>query len=138
MELIQTDLPEPVAPAMSIWGILEISATHTLPPMSLPKHMVTLLFASRNAWESIISRMGTTLVCRLGTSMPTAALLGIGASMRTPLVARFKAISSARLVILLILTPAEGCSSYRVTAGPLAISMMRVCTPKLASASTSS
>ena len=29
MELIQTDLPEPVAPAMSIWGILEISATHT-------------------------------------------------------------------------------------------------------------
>ena len=66
----------------------------------------------------MISRMLTESVFLLGTSMPTAGLLGMGASMRTPAVARFKAISSARPVILEIFTPASGWSSYRVTVGP--------------------
>ena len=57
------------------------------------------------------SRSVTGVMLRLGTSIPTAALLGIGASMRTPAEARLRAISSARLVIFEILTPAEGCSS---------------------------
>ena len=56
--------------------------------------------------------------------------------MRTPAVARFSAMSSARLVMRLILTPAWGCSSYRVTDGPRQISMMRVLTPKLSSVRT--
>ena len=69
--------------------------------------------------------------------MPTAALFGIGASIRTPAVARLRAISSARLVILLILTPALGCNSYRVTVGPRLTSTTRVSTPKLLRVSTS-
>ena len=34
--LIQTDLPDPVAPAISRWGILAISVTTGLPAISLP------------------------------------------------------------------------------------------------------
>ncbi len=54
------------------------------------------------------SRIQTWLRDRLGTSMPTAALPGMGASMRTPVAARFSAKSSERLVILLTFTPAAG------------------------------
>ena len=68
--------------------------------------------------------------------MPTAAFPGIGASIRTPDAARFMAISSARFVILLIFTPAAGCNSYRVTAGPRLISKILVWTPKLFNVST--
>ena len=118
MELTHTDLPEPVVPAMSRWGMEEMSPTATLPAMSLPRAMDRGLFAARNSSESMISRMQTESVFRLGTSMPTAGLLGIGASMRTPAVARFRAMSSERPVILEIFTPARGWSSYRVTVGP--------------------
>ena len=62
---------------------------------------------------------------------------GMGASMRTPAVARLSAMSSARPVMRLIFTPARGCSSYRVTDGPRLISIIRVCTPKLDSVFTS-
>ena len=34
--LMQTDLPEPVAPAISKCGIFAISATVTFPPISFP------------------------------------------------------------------------------------------------------
>ena len=111
MEFMHTDLPEPVAPAISTWGILPISATFTAPAMSLPSATVSGLAAVRKVSEPSSSRMPTTLTLRLGTSMPTAALPGMGASMRTPTAARFRAMSSARLVILLIFTPALGCSS---------------------------
>ncbi len=50
--------------------------------------------------------------------MPTAGLPGMGASIRTSATARFRAISSASEVMRLILTPAIGCTSYRVTDGP--------------------
>ena len=40
--------------------------------------------------------------------------------------ARFKAMSSAKPVILLIFTPALGWSSYRVTVGPREMSTTRV------------
>ena len=72
----------------------------------------------------------------LGTSIPTAGLPGMGASIRTPAVARFRAISSDRLVIRLTLMPAWGCSSYRVTEGPRQISRIWVLTPKLSSVFT--
>ena len=57
----------------------------------------------------------------LGTSMPMADLPGMGASILTLSAARRRAISSARDVILLILMPASGTSSYLVTEGPLLI-----------------
>ena len=53
--------------------------------------------------------------------MPTAGLLGIGASILIPDEARLSAISSASPVILEILTPAAGCNSYLVTEGPLQV-----------------
>ena len=108
IELMQTDLPEPVDPAMSRWGILEMSASVTLPAMSRPSAAVSLLLAPWNSFESMISRMDTALITLLGTSMPTAALLGMGASMRTPAEARLSAMSSASPVMRLILTPADG------------------------------
>ena len=111
IELTQTDLPEPVVPAISRCGILAISVMTISPEISRPSTAVSLLLALRNLSESISSRMETMLTTLFGTSIPTAALPGIGASMRTPLAARLRAISSERLVILLILTPGAGCSS---------------------------
>ena len=134
---MHTDLPEPVAPAISPCGILPMSATIALPPMSLPKATVSLLFADENAGDSSIPRTPTTALALFGTSIPTAALFGIGASILTPAVARFKAISSARFVSLLIFTPAEGCNSYRVTVGHRLISTPLVSTPQLLRVSTS-
>ena len=111
MEFTQTDLPEPVVPAISKCGILAMSVTTISPEISLPSTAVSLLLAFLNLSESISSRMETMLTTLFGTSIPTAALPGIGASIRTPLAARFRAISSDRLVILLILTPGAGCNS---------------------------
>ena len=48
-----------------------------------------------------------------------AALPGIGASIRTPEAASFKAISSARLTTELTLTPGAGSNSNLVIYGPL-------------------
>ena len=50
----------------------------------------------------------TVLFSLLGTSIPTAALPGMGASIRISGVARFSLISSARPTILLTLTPISG------------------------------
>ena len=123
---MHTDLPEPVEPAISRWGIFAKSVRVTCPAISRPRVTVSLLFAKRKLLDSTSSRIFTTLTTLLGTSMPTAAFPGIGASIRTPDAAKFRAISSARFVILLIFTPAAGCSSYRVTAGPLLISTIFV------------
>ena len=108
IELIHTDLPLPVAPAINRWGIEATSPTITLPDIFFPNAIVSRLLAERNSSVSTIYRIETVSILRLGTSIPTAALLGIGASILTPAVARLKAISSARPVILLIFTPAEG------------------------------
>ena len=84
----------------------------------------------RKLWLSNTLRMDTAVFLWLGTSMPTAGLPGMGASIRTSATARFRAISSASEVMRLILTPAMGCTSYRVTEGPREISSTRVRTPK--------
>ena len=73
IEFIHTDLPEPVAPAISIWGILERSVTTFLPVMSLPKQKDRLDLAFSNTELSIISRSFTTDTFSLGISMPIAA-----------------------------------------------------------------
>ena len=41
-ELVQTDLPEPVVPAISRWGSLAMLPTIQLPPMSFPRAKATL------------------------------------------------------------------------------------------------
>ena len=87
---------------------MAISVKMAVPEISLPKAAVSLLLAVINSTVSIISRAPTIEVTLFGTSIPIAALFGIGASIRTPDAARLRAISSAREVILLIFTPAEG------------------------------
>ena len=111
MAFTHTDLPLPVEPAISRCGIRVRSVVTTLPAMSIPRAIVRGLFDERNCWLSKIVLILTELPFLFGTSIPTAALFGIGASIRTPLAARLRAISSARFVILLIFTPARGCSS---------------------------
>ena len=59
----------------------------------------------------MISLSETVALFLFGISIPIADLFGIGASILTPEEASARAISSARLVILLILTPAAGCNS---------------------------
>ena len=138
MELVQTDLPEPVVPAMSRCGIRAMSPITFRLEMSLPTAKATWDFAFSNSLESMTLRSGTGETKRLGTSMPTTEFLpGIGA-MRTLTAPRLSAISAARLVILLSLTPRSSSSSYRVTEGPLVTSMIFASMPKDCSVSASS
>ena len=133
--LIHTDLPEPVAPAMSICGIFAISVTIVFPPISFPTANVTLDFALINSGLSKSSRKVTVFLFAFGTSIPTAAFPGIGASIRMSDAARLSLISSARRVILFTLTPCSGTSSYRVTLGPQLTSPIFTLTPKLSNVS---
>ena len=136
MELVQTDLPEPVAPAIIIWGSRAMSPMTALPAISRPTANASLLLELRKLSLSRISRRETVSLWLLGTSMPIAGFPGMGASMRTPCAASDRAMSSASPVILETLMPAAGCISYRVTEGPRKIPVMRTVTPKLFSVST--
>ena len=109
--LMQTLFPEPVEPAINRWGMDFKSATMHFPAMSFPTAKDILDFASLNSLESTISRMVTMLIFSFSTSMPTAALPGMGASIRMLLASKFSAISSARRTMLLTLTPVLGCIS---------------------------
>ena len=55
-EFMQTDLPEPVVPAMSIWGSFAILPTMQSPPMSLPRAKLSLDLALWKRGDSMISR----------------------------------------------------------------------------------
>ena len=133
MVLMQTDLPEPVAPAISIWGIFAISVVTIFPAISFPTAKARFDGNSLNSLDSSKSRSATAEFSLFGTSIPTAALPGIGASIRISVAARFSLISSARPTILLTFTPCSGCNSYLVTAGPWLISVIVTRTPKVAS-----
>ena len=110
-EFMQTDLPEPVVPAISICGSFPMSPMMRLPPMSLPtaKEMRDLLL--RNSGESITSRASTTETARFGTSMPTTEILSGMAAIRTPDAPSESAMSSARFVTLESFTPRLSSSS---------------------------
>ena len=132
-ELVHTDLPEPVVPAMSRWGILAIFPTMQFPPMSLPTAKETLEALSVKAVEPMTEWILTGETSLLGTSIPTIDIWsGIGA-MRTPVAPNAKAISSARLVNLFSRTPWSNSSSYRVTEGPQLILVTVTPTPKFRS-----
>ena len=55
MEFMHTDLPEPVVPAMSICGILEILPTIQVPPISLPTAKEDLDAARRHLTDCLSS-----------------------------------------------------------------------------------
>ena len=92
----------------------------------------------RASEDSSTSRRRTISTLSLGISTPTAALPGMGASMRTDIAARFSAMSSDSDVMRLTFTPGAGCSSNRVTAGPWAMPVSFAEMPKLRSVSSSS
>ena len=133
--LIHTDLPEPVAPAMRRCGILAISATTVFPAISLPTPNDIADWLSLNSLDSTSSLKYTLPASLLGTSIPIAALPGIGASILMSAAARLSLISSDKETILLTLTPCSGCNSYLVTVGPQLISVIVTLTPKVSSVS---
>ena len=89
-----------------------------VPERSLPRAIRSFEECSRKSREPAISPSFTGSTAGLGTSIPTAAFPGIGASILTPCEARFIAMSSARFAILLTFTPGSGWTSNLVTAGP--------------------
>ena len=110
-EFMHTDLPEPVVPAMSICGSLEMLPMMQLPPMSLPTANESLDLALRKAGESMISRRQTALTILFGTSMPTVEILSGMGAMRTFSTPSASARSPERFVILLSFTPASSSRS---------------------------
>ncbi|MPM72359.1 hypothetical protein SDC9_119332 [bioreactor metagenome] len=76
--------------------------------MSFPRQKARFLVDLLNSSASITSLKNTGVKSLLGTSIPTAAFPGIGASILTPEEAKFRAISSDRFTILLTLTPTLG------------------------------
>ena len=116
--LMHTDLPEPVAPAISKCGIFARLHRIGAPAMSLPSATVSGPFALCITSDCSTSLSVTVVRVLLGTSTPTSALPGIGASIRTDLTAMFIAILWFRFVTLLTLMPGAISSSKREIAGP--------------------
>jgi hypothetical protein len=82
MPFIVTDLPDPVAPAMSRCGIVARLMSTGLPAMSTPSPTVSGWCAAAASGERSTSPSVMRSRSRLGTSMPMADLPGIGATMR--------------------------------------------------------
>ena len=118
MLLIATDLPVPVAPAISRWGILARSAITGLPSRSRPSTTGRMAFDRSHSSASSISRSVTIRGDGFGTSTPTAPRPGMGATRM--LKARIvMARSSASAMMRPAFTPGAGTTSNWVTTGPL-------------------
>ena len=83
IELTKLDLPEPVEPATSRWGIFVRFAVTKWPSMSLPRPITIGWLSLTVDGARSTSPRRTISRSELGTSMPTADLPGIGASSRT-------------------------------------------------------
>ena len=116
--LMHTDLPEPVAPAIRRWGILARSATTDSPSRFLPRAMGSTRLLRWYSSPSTRSRMCTMRGIGLGTSIPTAAFPGMGATMRSEGARMASARSSASDAMRPTFTPGPGATSYCVTTGP--------------------
>ena len=101
-----TDLPEPVAPATSKWGVFFKSKTIGLPSESLPNAISILLLSIPNvnddSWTTDFIPTISLLLC--GISIPTTFFPGTGAWILNDLAARANLILSSRFVIFVILT----------------------------------
>ena len=130
IEFIQTDLPEPVAPAIKRWGISSIPDNRIFPSTSLPKvsGISDLIFL--NSLESISSLRETASFSLFGTSMPTTVFPGIGASILRSELARAIAILSLNPTILDNFIPGAGFNSYEVITGPRFIATTFASIPK--------
>ncbi|MCU0624203.1 MAG: hypothetical protein MUF53_10115, partial [Gemmatimonadaceae bacterium] len=119
MVFTQTDLPEPVAPAMSRWGIFARSAITGRPSRSLPSATGRAARAELYSGCSTISRNATISGFGFGTSMPTAPFPGIGATIRMLLARIASARSFESDANCRTFTPAAGSTSNWVTVGPV-------------------
>ena len=108
---IHTDLPDPVAPDTSRWGIFSIAETIISPEIDLPIAKGILYLEFIKDFDDIISLNPTNSFFLFGTSIPTWLFPGIGARILIPLVARANERSSDRLRIFETLTPLWGFSS---------------------------
>jgi len=111
MLFTQTDLPEPVAPAMSRWGMRARSAMMGAPETSLPRAMGNSALDSPQSADSRISRMPTGVGLWFGTSTPTTPLPGTGARIRTDCAFMPRAMFLSRLAIFSTRTPGAGSTS---------------------------
>ena len=136
-ELMQLDLPAPVAPAIRMWGISARLARMARPAMSRPMATSSGWVARWASGDDRMSPRATSCRCRLGTSTPMADRPGIGARIRTSADAMAYAMSLCKLVTLATLTPGPSSSSKRVTVGPTVMPTRRVSTPWAARASSS-
>ena len=116
-ELIMTDLPDPVEPAISACGMESSAATLMRPLMSLPIEIVRNELDSWNSSDSITARRLITSRWVLGTSMPMVGLPGMR-SIRMDSACRPRQRSSVSVVMRLYLMPASGLNSKVVTTGP--------------------
>ena len=128
-----TLLPDPVAPAMSRCGILARSTALATPATSRPSANVSFDSEAVNSTSSSTRRSGTALKSLLGTSMPTALLPAMGASIRREWAARAIARSSDSASIRLSLMSGAGLTSYWVTTGPALRPTIRAGIPNPAS-----
>src|SRR2546430_435868 len=115
--LMETDFPDPVAPAMRRCGIFARSATTGSPSRFLPSATGRTRLPGYCPLSSS-SRMWTRRGMGFGTSMPTAAFPGMGATIRSGCARMASAKASARAAIRPTLTPEPGATSYCVTTGP--------------------
>ncbi len=108
---MQTVLPWPVAPAMSMCGKEARSAIRICPPTSWPSASGSAAFDVDHAALSSSWRSTTGAAERLGTSMPTTPLPGIGAWTRMLSALSASVMLLARLPMRSIFTFAAGSSS---------------------------
>src|SRR3989338_5407730 len=80
-ELIRTDFPEPVVPAIKTCGIFAILATTGFPDTSRPNETVSLDLLLFIMLDSSIVLRVTTSKLLFGISIPTRLRPGIGASI---------------------------------------------------------
>jgi len=110
MVLMATDLPEPVVPATSRWGILARSAMTGSPPIVLPSAIGSFSLAVMKSWLASISRKSTFSRLAFGSSMPMALRPATRAT-RAEIADMERAISSARPITRLERVPGAGSSS---------------------------
>ena len=110
MPLRPTDLPVPVDPAMSRWGIVARSVTNGSPWMVLPSASVSFEADRLYGSDSSSSRSEIVSRCSFGIWMPTVDLPG-RRSISTDSACIARQRSSASPVIFLYFTPASGLNS---------------------------
>ena len=122
MLLMHTDLPEPVAPATSRWGMEARSPITVRPYTSLPRASGIFFLGEQNSGSWSSSRSGTATFLRLTISMPTVSLPGMGATMFTLSALVASAMSLEYWSNVFTRTPRAGYTSYRVMVGPRVMS----------------